>query len=134
MNTIFVRRANIGSDALVKEVEGQKVVEFSIAENKKFKDQQGNDKESTNWYKCSMWTSHTAIAEFLKKGACVNVIGKLSFGAYMNKSNSPAVDARISVSEVDLLDKKEKEDTTVQPTDQELASEAHEDSENNPPV
>jgi single-strand DNA-binding protein len=106
MNTIFLRRVNLGNDAIVKDVENQKVIEFSVAENRKFKDAQGNPKEATTWYRCSMWTSNTSLAEFLKKGSSINIIGKLSASAYLNKSNVPSVDLKISVTEVDLLDKR----------------------------
>ena len=108
MNTLILRRVNIGSDATVKEVENQKVIEFSVAENRKFKDHQGNEKEATTWYKCSWWTANTKVAEFIKKGASVNIIGKLSASAYLNKSNVPSVDLKVSIMELDLLDKKRK--------------------------
>lgn len=109
MNTIILRRVNIGQDSVVKQIEGQNVVEFTVADNRKYKDSSGEHKEVTTWYRCSYWTSHVAIAEFLKKGSTVNVVGKLTASAYLNKSNQPQSDLKVTVNEIDLLDRKEKE-------------------------
>ena len=110
MNTIFLRRVNLGQDALVKTVENQTVVEFSVADNRKYKDPNGHVKEIVTWYRCSYWTNRTEIADYLMRGSCVNIIGKLQAQAYTNKNNQPACDLRVVVFEIDLLTKKEQDD------------------------
>ena len=106
MNTIILRRVNIGNDAITKEIEGKKVVEFSAADNRRIVDSKGNKTEIVTWFRCSFWTSSN-IENFLKKGATINIVGTLNAGAYMTKENKPAADLKITVKELDLLDKRE---------------------------
>ncbi len=110
MNTLFLRRVNVGQDATTKVVEGQRVIEFSVADNRKYKDAKGNPVEITAWYRCSYWTN-SPIEGFLLKGASINVIGTLAAGAYLNKAGQPAPDLKVTVKELDLLDRKEVEKT-----------------------
>lgn len=114
MNTIFLRRVNVGQDATAKELQGQRVIEFSVADNKKFKDAKGEAHETTTWYRCSFWTNAN-LQDFLKKGAMVNVIGQLSAGAYSTKQGQPAVDLKVTVREIDLLSTKEETKTNQEP-------------------
>ncbi len=111
MNTIILRKVNLGFDAVVKTVEGNRVIEFSVAENRSHMNKKNEKVESTSWYRCSFWTN-AKLEDFLKKGTTLNVIGSLTAGAYLNKQNQPAPDMKISVKEIDFLDKKEanKED------------------------
>lgn len=111
MNTIILRKVNLGFDAVVKTVEGSRLIEFSVAENKSYMNKKNEKVETTSWYRCSFWTN-AKLEDFLKKGTTLNVLGSLSVGAFLNKQNQPAADLKISVREIDFLDKKEvtKED------------------------
>ncbi|MEI6122268.1 MAG: single-stranded DNA-binding protein [Bacteroidota bacterium] len=115
MNTIFLRRVNIGQDATSKVIEGQTVIEFSVADNKKYKDGKGNKQEITTWFRCSYWTN-VQVTQYLVRGASVNIIGTLSAGAYLNKQGQPVADLKITVKELDLLDcKEEKQKSAPEP-------------------
>jgi hypothetical protein len=58
---------NLGKDAIVNNVNGKNVINFSVAHTEKYKDAQGNPKDRTVWVECAYWTDKTAIAPYLKK-------------------------------------------------------------------
>lgn len=114
MNQIMLVKVYLGSDAVTKDVNGDQVIEFSVAESRKYKDQKGDDQEYTQWYKCSYW-SKSKIHEFLKKGTSVFVQGVLNPAAYLDKQGRPALDLKIKVDNIVLLDKKptDKEEEAI---------------------
>lgn len=93
---------HLGKDAEIKEVNGQYVIEFSVAHS--VKDKSGSS--LTTWVKCSFWKQtrdNCRVAEFLKKGTQVHVHGDISARAYLTKSGEAAPDLSIRVSDLQLL-------------------------------
>jgi single-strand DNA-binding protein len=43
----------LGQDAQVNTVNGKSVINFSVADSEKFKNQQGEDVEKVNWCSCA---------------------------------------------------------------------------------
>ena len=80
MNTIVGR---ITRDAVVKNVgDDRQVVEFSVAVNDFYKKKGAEEgTKVTNYYNCSWWMGIKA-AERLRKGALVQLFGRLSVSAY----------------------------------------------------
>jgi single-strand DNA-binding protein len=73
----------ITADAKVKKLkDGRELVEFSVAVNRYYKPK-GQEKgvNSTTFFNCSYWIS-TKIAERLKKGSLVELVGGLTVNAY----------------------------------------------------
>lgn len=66
---------HVGKDAEVKDVNGKKVINFSVAHTEKYKDNQGNQQEKTTWVDCAKWGDQTAVAQYIKKGGQVYVEG-----------------------------------------------------------
>lgn len=66
---------NLGKDAVVNNVNGKNVINFTVAHTEKYRDAQGNQKDKTTWVDCAYWTDRTAIAPYLKKGTQVYVEG-----------------------------------------------------------
>ena len=66
---------HLGKDAEVKDVNGKKVINFSVAHTEKYKDSQGAEQSKTTWVECAKWGETTAIAPYLKKGTQVYVEG-----------------------------------------------------------
>lgn len=78
----------ITRDAQVNNVKGdRKVVNFSIAQNDSYKPKDGERVQLTTYFNCSYWRSEK-IAEQLKKGALVEVEGRLSADAYTGKDGT----------------------------------------------
>ena len=65
---------NLGKDAVVNNVNGKSVINFSVAHTEKYKDAQGNQKDRTVWVECAYWTDRTAIAPYLKKGTNAHIL------------------------------------------------------------
>lgn len=66
---------NLGKDAVVNNVNGKSVINFSVAHTEKYKDATGVQKDRTTWVECAFWSDKTAIAPYLKKGSTVYVEG-----------------------------------------------------------
>lgn len=69
----------VGKDAEVREHEGRKFISFNIASNEV---KNGNTK--TTWVRVT--SPQASLAEYLKKGKSVTVVGKLSFSVYNNEA------------------------------------------------
>lgn len=67
---------HLGKDALVNNVNGKNVINFTVAHSEKYKDKQGNAMDKTTWVDCAYWTDRTAVAPYLKKGTQVFVEGQ----------------------------------------------------------
>lgn len=94
---------NLGKDCIVNEVNGRKVINFSVAHTERFKDSQGNQTERTTWVECAYWTDRTAVAEYLKKGKMVYAEGAPSADGYTNKEGQVAATLRMRVQNIQLL-------------------------------
>lgn len=94
---------NLGKDAIMKDINGKTVINFSVAHTEKYKDAQGNLKERTTWVECAYWTDRTAVAQYLKKGKMVYAEGTPEADAYMNKENQAAATLRMRVLNLQLL-------------------------------
>jgi len=66
---------NLGKDAVLNNVNGKNVINFTVAHTERYKDAQGNQKDKTTWVDCAYWTDRTGIAPYLKKGTQVYVEG-----------------------------------------------------------
>ena len=75
----------ITADATVKTVNGDKeVVNFSIAINDSYKPKDSTEvKEFTTYINCAYWLS-SKRAQVLKKGAVVQVMGRIGMNVYTN--------------------------------------------------
>ncbi len=74
---------NLGKDAETSTTAGGKnVTRFSIASNKKWKDKNGKDHETTDWFRVAAWGHLGKFAAALKQGDPVMVQGELRTGEY----------------------------------------------------
>ena len=96
---------NLGKDCIVNDVNGKKVINFSVAHTERYKDAQGNQQERTTWVECAYWTDRTAVADYLKRGTLVYAEGAPSAEGYMNKESQAAATLRMRVLNVQLLSK-----------------------------
>ena len=75
------------ADATVKVLEsGKEVVNFSIAENQRYKPKGGGEAvEIPTFFSCSFWMG-TAVAQVLRKGATVMLTGRISARPYQTNT------------------------------------------------
>lgn len=88
---------NIGSDAVIHDGgNGRSAIGFSVATVRKVKEE-----KVTTWVKCTKWVASggsTAIADYLKKGVKVLVIGEAGCEVYQEKAN-----LTLNVTEIELM-------------------------------
>lgn len=94
---------NLGKDALVNNVNGKNVINFTVAHTERFKDAQGNQKDKTIWVDCAYWTDRTAVAPYLKKGTQVYVEGQPDVRTYTTQDGRNGATLAVRVSSVQLL-------------------------------
>lgn len=88
----------LGVDAEIRTVGDQTVTEWRMAVSHGY-----GDKETTSWFKCSMWGRRgNSIAEYLRKGKAVMVSGEFSTKPWTDKEGQPKVDLCIRVNDVKL--------------------------------
>lgn len=66
---------NLGADAVVKDDNGRKYVQFSVADSRRYKRADGTDVEVTNWVSCFMQRADAPVVPYLRKGVRVFVRG-----------------------------------------------------------
>ena len=94
---------NLGKDALVNNVNGKNVINFTVAHTERFKDAQGNQKDRTTWVDCAYWTDRTAIAPYLKKGTQVYVEGTPDVRTYTTQDGHNGASLTLRITNVQLL-------------------------------
>lgn len=72
---------NLGADAIIKDLNGQKYIAFSVAHTESYKDPQGQRHERTTWVSCLKY-GESPVINYLKKGTRVFIRGELSAKAY----------------------------------------------------
>lgn len=106
---------HLGKDAIVNDVNGKSVINFSVAHSEKVKDAQGNQVAKSIWVECAYWTDKTAIAPYLKKGTQVYVEGNGDLKSYTKNDGTTASNLTCRVSMVQLLGNKEEAAAPQQP-------------------
>lgn len=100
----------LGQDAVVNEVNGKTVINFSMAYSEKFKNQQGQDVDKTTWVSCVYWTDKLNVANYLKKGTLIYMEGKPEAKTYLNdKTKETVAQLHSRVTSIQLLSSKQDE-------------------------
>ncbi len=101
---------NIGKDAVIKDFNDKKAINFNIAENEYYTDKDGNKIEKTSWFNCTLWKSESQsikIAEYLKKGVKVFIEGTPKADSYITDKGESVAFINIQVKNIELLSKVE---------------------------
>ena len=96
---------NLGADPELRYTPtGEAVSSFSIATTEKFKDRDGNQKESTEWHNIVCWRRLAEIAhEYLKKGSPVYIEGTIKTRSYDDKNGVKRYRTEIIAQRLQLL-------------------------------
>lgn len=87
----------LGSDAELRDVAGEQVLQFSVATDKKVRGE-----KVTTWVRCSLWGKRSAsLAQYLTRGTPVTCTGELSLREYDGKRGRQT-SLELRVSEVDM--------------------------------
>lgn len=96
---------NLGQDAVVNNVNGKTVLNFSVGVTERWKGYGGEQMERTTWTNCSWWTDKVKVAEYLKKGTSVFLEGTPEASLYTNKQGQVIPQLKVRVSYLKLLSK-----------------------------
>ena len=99
--TIIIGR--VGANAETKKLESGTVSNFSVAVNEKFKTKEGEKKEKTIWFDCSLWNGEN-IANYIVKGMQVCIEGKISAESYTDKDGLLKTNLLLNVQNLEMLD------------------------------
>ena len=93
----------ITADAKINRTkDNRQVVNFTIAINDSFKTKGNSElKKLTTFVNCSYWIS-TGIAEYLKKGALVELFGRIHVSAWKKMDGEPVANLNLHVSSIKL--------------------------------
>ena len=124
----------VTADAIVKTLDGGKeVVSFSIADNETYKPK-GQDEpvQISTFFNCSYW-AHTGVAKLLRKGAVVQVNGRVSARPYNTNTGDAAASLNLHANRIEVLayandkgnntakdKKKDKQNTPASKADEEI--------------
>lgn len=94
---------NLAADVEIKESNGSKFATFRVADTQKFKGQDGQDKEVTNWIDCTFSNVESKVLAYLKTGVKVFVRGNASLRVYSSKKDRcMKAGLQVNVTEVEL--------------------------------
>jgi single-strand DNA-binding protein len=101
---------NLGKDPdLSYTASGVAVAKFSIATNERWKDQEGNFQERTEWHNIVVWRKLAEICgQYLKKGSKVYVEGRLQTRSWDDKNTGvKRYSTEIVVDDLMMLDSRQ---------------------------
>jgi len=94
----------LGKAPEIREVNDTKVVNFSIATSKSWKDKSGEKKEDTQWHRIVAWGRTAEVAaEYLDKGSLVYIEGELQTRKYTDKEDIERYTTEIRVGLLRML-------------------------------
>ncbi len=103
---------NLTANAEVKDVNGKKAINFSVATNEKYKDATGNVVEKSFYYNSTIWRdSNVNIAQYLTKGTKVYIEGTPDVDVFTDKNGGVKGSIKINVSNIELIGGGSKEGT-----------------------
>jgi single-strand DNA-binding protein len=107
---------NLGRDAESRFTpSGDAVTSFSVAVKAGF-----GEKATTTWVNCTMWGKRgEAIAQYLKKGTLVGVVGEASLREWQDKEGQKRTVLEVRVNDLTLLGKQERQQDPQQERPQE---------------
>lgn len=83
--------------------DGKKVINFSIAINDSYKPKGASQfKEVVTYINCDYWLS-PAVAPYLKKGAMVQLFGRIGLSVYLSSEGNPLGSLTFHVSHLKIL-------------------------------
>ncbi|WP_194975851.1 single-stranded DNA-binding protein [Aquiflexum lacus] len=107
----MVITGRLTADAETAELkDGRKVVNFRMAINDRYRTKSGETMELTSFVSCSYWIS-TGVAQILKKGALVELFGRLDADAYIDREGNPVGRLNFHVNNIKLLAGARKQDS-----------------------
>ncbi len=106
MKNLVILIGNLGDDPTVRYTQsGAPVASFRVATTERWKGQDGQMQESTEWHSCNAWGKLAEICgKYLQKGSKVYVEGSINTRKWQDKSGNDRYSTEIKVREMKMLD------------------------------
>lgn len=100
---------NLGADPEIRYAQsGAQVATFSVATTEKWRDQSGQQQESTEWHRIVAFRRLAEICgEFLHKGSRVYIEGKLQTRKWQDQNGNDRYTTEIIAREMKMLDRRD---------------------------
>ena len=108
---------NLGKDPELRYTSsGVAVATFSVATSESWKDQDGNQKEQTQWHNLVAWRKLAEVcSEYLKKGSKVYIEGRIQYRTYDGKDGVKRYVTEIVIDQLVMLDSRAAAQTPEEP-------------------
>lgn len=105
---------NVGKDPEVRYLDGNnpnsgntKVATFTLATTERYRDRNGELRESTEWHNIVAWRNSADVAEkFIRKGTQLYIEGKIRTRSWTDQSGAKRFTTEINADTIQLLGKK----------------------------
>lgn len=95
---------NLGNDPELRDAQGKPVCTFSVATTERWKDQQGNRQEKTEWHRIVAWNQLAqTCADYLQKGSRVYIEGKNKTRKWTDQNGVDRYVTEIVAREMEML-------------------------------
>ncbi len=100
---------NLGADPEIRYTQsGSPVATFNVATTERWKDQDGTQKEATEWHRIVAWRRLAEICgEYLHKGSRVYVEGRIQTRKWQDQNGNDRWTTEIIAREMKMLDRRE---------------------------
>lgn len=106
---------HIGNDAEIKDLGTNQVINFSVAVSESYTNKNTGEKiTNTTWFECAKWGNNTQIAQYLKKGQQVYIMGKPNNRAWQNEQGEIKVFNGLLVNEIKFLGSRQSNENNSQ--------------------
>ena len=97
---------NLGADPEIRYTQsGTAVASFRVATTERWKGQDGQMQEQTEWHSCNAWGKLAEICgKYLQRGSKVYVEGSINTRKWQDKSGNDRYSTEIKVREMKMLD------------------------------
>ena len=111
----------LGADPEVRYTQsGKAVAILSLATNERWKAEDGEVKEFTQWHRVILWNGLAEIAEkYLSKGRLVLIEGSIRYREYEAKNGKKWI-TEIIAKDMRMLDSRDKQESEEAPEDEEV--------------
>lgn len=101
---------HLGADPEIRYTQsGTAVATFNVATTERWKDNDGNSQEQTEWHRIVAWGKQAEICgEYLVKGSKVYIEGKIQTRSWEDKEGVKRYTTEIVMREMKMLDPKDK--------------------------
>jgi single-strand DNA-binding protein len=100
---------NLGADPEIRYTQsGSQVATFNVATSERWRDQSGQQQESTEWHRIVAWKRLAEICgEYLHKGSRVYVEGRIQTRKWQYQNGNDRYTTEIIAREMKMLDRRE---------------------------